>query len=100
VKGKKVVSDKIKKQNKDRSRRGEYLSFCDIEKLMQHDSYRRVKGAIRRARWGKMNLKDISTKKLVEELKSRKGIETTIVEPYAEKIIKANGPAIVFVVID
>ncbi|MBV4447484.1 BC1881 family protein [Clostridium tyrobutyricum] len=47
-----------------------------------------------------MNLNDISTKRLVEELKSREGVENTIVEPYEEKIIKANGPAIVFVVID
>jgi hypothetical protein len=41
---------KKKKLNKDKLRRGEHLSFYDIEKLMQHDSYRRVKGAIRRAR--------------------------------------------------
>lgn len=47
-----------------------------------------------------MNLKHISTKELVKELKSREGVETTVVEPYAEKVIKANGPAIVVVVID
>ncbi|ADK16191.1 BC1881 family protein [Clostridium ljungdahlii] len=47
-----------------------------------------------------MDLKNVSTKKLVEELKSREGVETTTVEPYVEKAIKANGPAIVFVVID
>lgn len=47
-----------------------------------------------------MSLKDISTKELVEELKLRKGVETTIVEPYEEKTVKADGPAIVFKVTD
>ncbi|MEY7998624.1 hypothetical protein AB8U03_00160 [Clostridium sp. Mt-5] len=41
---------KKKKLNKNESRRGEHLSFYDIEKLMAHDCYRRVKGAIKRAR--------------------------------------------------
>ncbi|MFC0905881.1 hypothetical protein ACFHWD_14490 [Clostridium sp. MT-14] len=41
---------KKKKLNKDKPGRGEDLSFCDIEKLMHHDCYRRVKGAIRRVR--------------------------------------------------
>ncbi|WP_368488337.1 hypothetical protein [Clostridium sp. BJN0013] len=43
--------DQDKKLNKDKLRRGEYLSFYDIEKLMRHDCYRRVKGAVRRVRW-------------------------------------------------
>ncbi|MFL0197374.1 hypothetical protein ACJDU8_17665 [Clostridium sp. WILCCON 0269] len=38
------------KFNKDKSRRGENLSFSDIEKLMRHDCYRRVKGVVRRIR--------------------------------------------------
>ncbi|MCC9296196.1 hypothetical protein LN736_15155 [Clostridium sp. WLY-B-L2] len=41
---------KKKKLNKNESGRGKDLSFCDIEKLMRHDCYRRVKGAIRRVR--------------------------------------------------
>ena len=47
-----------------------------------------------------MNLKKVSTKELVEELKLREGVEITIVEPYAEKSFKTDGPAIVIKVID
>ncbi|MFL0198710.1 hypothetical protein ACJDU8_24610 [Clostridium sp. WILCCON 0269] len=36
-----------KKLNKDESGRGENLSFSDIEKLMRHGSYKRIKGAVR-----------------------------------------------------
>ena len=39
-----------KKLNKDKPGKGEYLSFSDIEKLMAHECYRRVKGAVRRVR--------------------------------------------------
>jgi hypothetical protein len=42
---------KKKKVNKNESGRGEDLSFCDIQKLMHHDCYRRVKGAIGRVKW-------------------------------------------------
>ncbi|WP_368490767.1 hypothetical protein [Clostridium sp. BJN0013] len=42
--------DQDKKSNKDKLGRGEYLSFSDIERLMRHECYRRVKGAVRRAR--------------------------------------------------
>ncbi|WP_368488923.1 hypothetical protein [Clostridium sp. BJN0013] len=48
-----ILKEKLnqdKKLNKDKSRRGQYLSFSDIEKLMVHDCYRRVKGAVRRVR--------------------------------------------------
>lgn len=47
-----------------------------------------------------MKLEDISTKELVEELKTREGVETTIAEPYAEFDVKGNGPAIVLTIID
>jgi len=45
-------------------------------------------------------LKSVSTKDLVEELKTREGVETAIAEPYADLEIKVNGPAIVLTVID
>ncbi|WP_198039542.1 hypothetical protein [Clostridium kluyveri] len=48
-----IIEEKLnqdKKLNKDKLRRGEYLSFSDIEKLMRHECYRRVKGAVRRMR--------------------------------------------------
>ena len=45
-------------------------------------------------------LKQVSTAELVKELKKRKGVETIIAEPYQDKEIKVNGPAIVLVVID
>lgn len=45
-------------------------------------------------------LKTIPTYKLVEELKSREGVYTTIVEPHTDKDMTICGPAIVFVVID
>lgn len=47
-----------------------------------------------------VNLKTVTTKELVEELKGRGGVEATIAEPYQEKEIKVNGPAIVLMVID
>ena len=45
-------------------------------------------------------LKKIPTKFLVDELIKREGVETTIAEPYKDIEVKANGPAIVLVVID
>jgi len=48
-----ILKEKLnqdKKLNKDKPGRGEYLSFYDIEKLMAHECYRRVKGAVRRVR--------------------------------------------------
>ena len=45
-------------------------------------------------------LKDISTKGLVEELSKRAGVEKAIIEPYEEKEIAVNGPMIVLKVID
>ena len=40
--------DKKKQPNKVKPKGGEHLSFIDIKKLMHHDSYRRINGAIRR----------------------------------------------------
>ena len=47
-----------------------------------------------------MDLRNVPTKELVFEPKKRKGVETTIVGPYQDVEVKANGPAIVLVVID
>ncbi len=46
------------------------------------------------------DLKNIPTKRLVEELKDRDGIEVREVDPYQDEIINVNGPCLVFVVID
>lgn len=40
------------------------------------------------------------TKKLVEELKKREGVDTIIVEPYEKKNISVDGSAIVMIVTD
>lgn len=47
-----------------------------------------------------LGISKISTKELVMELQKRVGVETTIAEPYEDKEIKVNGPAIVLIVID
>ena len=54
----------------------------------------------RRKRVSKMNLNKYSTKELVEELKSREGVETEYAEPHQDKTITVNGPAIILVVTD
>lgn len=41
-----------------------------------------------------------STKELVEELLKREGVDYKKVEPYADEVISANGPAILIKVID
>lgn len=41
-----------------------------------------------------MNLKDVSTKELVEELARREGVEQIRVEPYEPYSITANGQTI------
>lgn len=46
------------------------------------------------------DLKSIPTCELVEELKTREGVETTIAEPYEDITVAANGPAIIFKIID
>ena len=45
-------------------------------------------------------LKFFTTRALVEELKKREGVDTTIVEPHDDDVLWVDGPAIVLVVID
>ena len=47
-----------------------------------------------------MYLKDVSTRDLVEELKTREGVETTVAEPHQDALVSVTGPAIVLVVTD
>lgn len=47
-----------------------------------------------------MNLKDIPTSILVQELSEREGVEKTIADPYQDVRVEVNGPAIVLVIID
>ena len=47
-----------------------------------------------------MDLSQIATCDLVRELQTREGVETTMAAPYEDVEVKANGPAIVLVVID
>ncbi|MCX4355917.1 MAG: BC1881 family protein [Oscillospiraceae bacterium] len=47
-----------------------------------------------------MESKAETTAALVEELEKREGVETHIVEPYADFEVKVNGPAIVLVITD
>lgn len=46
------------------------------------------------------DLSSYTTAQLVEELKQRQGVTTTIVGPYEGVEITANGPAVVLAVID
>lgn len=47
-----------------------------------------------------MDLKNIPTCKLVEELAMRDGVEMKIAEPYQDVDVSVNGPAIVFIITD
>lgn len=47
-----------------------------------------------------MELKDVKTCELVEELKKREGVSHHWAEPYKDKNIVVNGPAHILVVID
>ena len=42
----------------------------------------------------------VSTKELVEELKKREGARIEYAEPYQDKKISVNGPAVILVIID
>ena len=46
------------------------------------------------------DLKKVPTYQLVEELKSREGVDTINVEPYENKKIDVNGAVVVLVVTD
>lgn len=45
-------------------------------------------------------LDDVPTKRLVEELSKREGVEQVIAEPYKDAQVRVNGPAIILTVID
>lgn len=47
-----------------------------------------------------MELKDIQTCDLVEELKKREGVEVKIAEPHKDMSVSVNGPAVVLIVVD
>ena len=55
-----------------------------------------------------VNLKSVSTRDLVEELKTREGVETVEVDPYDEYAVeveidtdhRGTGPAIIMIVTD
>ncbi|SFJ26927.1 hypothetical protein SAMN02910355_1892 [Terrisporobacter glycolicus] len=46
------------------------------------------------------DLKNITSKELVEELKNREGVEMKIVDPHQEDVIEVNGPCLVAIIID
>lgn len=46
------------------------------------------------------NLKSLPTCKLAQELISREGVETKIIEPYKEILLKCEGPAVLLRVTD
>ena len=45
-------------------------------------------------------LKNVSTKELVEELKTREGVEVHIEGPYVDYSVLGTGPAVILVVTD
>lgn len=47
-----------------------------------------------------MDIKNISTRDLVEELKTREGVRTIEVDPYSPYSVGGTGPVIVLVVED
>nr|WP_314609458.1 BC1881 family protein [uncultured Lachnoanaerobaculum sp.] len=47
-----------------------------------------------------MELKDVKTCELVEELKKREGVEVKIAEPHKDMSVSVNGPAVVLIVVD
>ena len=42
----------------------------------------------------------LSTKELVEELQKREGVKTEYVEPYQDRELSVNGPAVILVIVD
>lgn len=47
-----------------------------------------------------MELENIKTRDLVEELKKRDGVQIEYAEPHIDKTITVNGPACILVVVD
>lgn len=48
----------------------------------------------------KTEIRSYKTCELVEELKTREGVETHVAEPYEDVSVQVNGPAVVLVIID
>lgn len=46
------------------------------------------------------DLSNIPTCELVWELERREGVSTCVVDPYEDKTVSANGPAIILTIID
>lgn len=47
-----------------------------------------------------VQLKDYTTKEIVEELMFREGVRTRTAEPYQDIVVQVNGPAVVLIVTD
>ncbi len=47
-----------------------------------------------------MELREVKTKELVEELKRRDGVQVEYAEPYIDKTFTINGPACILILID
>ena len=48
----------------------------------------------------KRQLSNVRTKELVEELKTREGVEIKCAEPHQDTEVPVNGPAIILIVTD
>ena len=96
----------IEKYLKDQEERLSFSISVDKERLEMHEKeLNRVQELLKRFSSekpeGKTNpLINYKTCELVEELKTREGVETHWAEPYEDKNIQVNGPALVLVVID
>lgn len=96
----------IEKYLKDQEERLSFSISVDKERLEMHEKeLNRVQELLKmfssEKPEGKTNpLINYKTCELVEELKTREGVETHWAEPYEDKNIQVNGPALVLVVID
>ena len=68
---------------------------CFVDRTKRERAKREIDGANTESR-----LRDYKTCELVEELKTREGVETHVAEPYEDVSVQVNGPAIVLVIID
>lgn len=97
---------KIEKYLKEQEKRVEALANENRERMEFREKelgYIRelIKTVFSEKPEGKTNpLSNYKTCELVEELKTREGVETHWAEPYEDKNIQVNGPALVLVVID
>ena len=90
----------IEKYLKDQEERLSFSISVDKERLEMHEKeLARVQELLKM--FSSANpLSNYKTCELVEELKTREGVETHWAEPYEDKNIQVNGPALVLVVID